>query len=137
MANVIVIPSAYLLLGGSLLFFLLPFDILRQGLSVLLHGVLQGMTAVLDSISHWPGATLTLYPHPLSLLALVAIPCVLYAIFQVRQRRRRKQCIYALTALCCVIIVSEAYRLRPGRINPQIIVYNVPTLSRFLVGIAI
>ena len=51
-ANVIVIPSAYLLLGGSLLFFLLPFDILRQGLSVLLHGVLQGMTAVLDSISH-------------------------------------------------------------------------------------
>lgn len=126
LANVIVIPSAYLLLGGSLLFFLLPFDILRQGLSVLLHGVLQGMTAVLDSISHWPGATLTLYPHPLSLLALVAIPCVLYAIFQVRQRRLRKQCIYALTALCCVIIVSEAYRLRPGRINPQIIVYNVP-----------
>lgn len=126
LANVVVIPSAYMLLGGSLLFFLLPFDFLRQGLSFLLQGVLQGMTSMLEHISHWPGATFTFYPHLLSLLSFTVLPWVFYAFFQVHIHRRRKQCIYAIAALCSIIIVCEAYQLRPQRLSPQIIVYNVP-----------
>lgn len=126
LANVVVIPSAYLLLGGSLLFFLLPFDFVRQGLTLLLQGVLQGMTGVLNIMSRWPGASFTVYLHPLTLCLLLVIPCLLYARLQVRYRPLRRRYLYAVVAMSSVILVTEALRLRPQHLPPQIIVYNVP-----------
>lgn len=125
-ANVIVIPSAYVLLGGALVFFLVPIPIVQGLIAHVLSGVLSLMTGGLEHISHWPAASLTLYPTTLTIVALVVVPCLIYALFNSRWRRRRVRLLIVTVCLTALAAGSEVWRLRPGRVSPQLIVYNVP-----------
>lgn len=126
LANFIVIPAAYVLLGGSLLFFLLPFPFFRDTTTLVMRTTLRLMTSGLDSMGHWPYARITLYPTLPTLLSIVAVPCLAYAFMQVRYRRKRIRITIVCTLLIAASIGAETYRLRPARIEPQVAIYNIP-----------
>lgn len=125
LANVIVVPAAYLLLAGSLLFFLVPVPFVQSAVAWLFHQVLGCMTGALAAISRWPGASLHFYPHWLTLVAVSLLFVGIFAFFLLRPCRR-KWAVY-LSAGCVVVgLCVESYRLWPGRESRQIVVYNVP-----------
>ena len=125
-ANFIVIPAAYCLLAGALLFFLIPLSAIQEAVARLLSGVLHFMTAGIDSISRWPCASLSLYPTLPTLIGGAVLPCLAYAFFCHRLRKRRLRLITASVLLIGICAACEIYRLRPSRIEPQIIVYYTP-----------
>lgn len=129
LANVIVIPSAYVLLGGALLFFLVPIASIQGLVARVLQAVLGAMTGGLEHISRWPGASLTLYPTTLTIVALVAVPCLIYALCNTRLRRRRVNLIVAMTCITALAAGSEVWRLRPARMTSRIVVYDVSRAS--------
>lgn len=136
-ANFIVIPAAYLILGGAFLFSFFSFiPFLQQVIAFLLRGVLTIMTDGLEVISRWDGAHFTIYPTIPTLLLIIVVPCFIYA--YVRNKYYRRRCLILLigTLFVSVSILSEIYRLRPSRIAPQIAIYNIPqsTAIHFIVS---
>ena len=126
LANFVVIPAAYVLLGGALLFFTIPCVEFQTWLVKVLTLTVDGMTTALDHIAHWPGATLTLYPHALTLCLLSVLPVLLFKLLHSQNRQQRRQAITLATLLLVACIGIETYRLRPQRLAPQIMVYNLP-----------
>lgn len=126
LANVVVVPAAYLLLGGALLFFLFPAEGVRCTVACAMQWLADGMTHALQVISRWPGATLHLYPTATTLAVCVLLPVLLYAFLHVRQRGRKRSLLVASAILGLLGIGAETYRLRPDRLPPQIIVYHIP-----------
>lgn len=125
LSNFVVIPSAYLLLGGALLFFLVPLSLWQQVWAQIIHYVLFLMTGGLSAISQWPGAALHFYPHWITLVVLSLLTVSVFAFFMCPLRCRRPL-IYVSALLVAVCVVCEGYRLRPGRVQRQLIVYNIP-----------
>ena len=123
--NILVIPLAYFLLSGVLLFFLIPSEAVSAALAHLLSAALQLLTEGLQALSQWPGANLTLYLHPLTLLALTLLGVGLWYFFHGPKRWRRHS-IVVLGVFLFVAIFSELYAHRPQRMKPQLIVYNLP-----------
>lgn len=123
--NILVIPLAYFLLSGVLLFFLIPSEAVSVALAHLLSAALQLLTEGLQALSQWPGANLTLYLHPLTLLALTLLGVGLWYFFHGPKRWRRHS-IVVLGVFLFVAIFSELYAHRPQRMKPQLIVYNLP-----------
>lgn len=124
-ANFIVIPAAYLLLGGALVFFLLPLPFLQNAIAFFMDCVIDIMTSGLEFVSHWPGARLTLYLTVPTLFAIIIVPCLIYAFLHVRYRRRRIRLAIASTLLVAGSLAAETYRLWPNHVPPQVIVYNI------------
>ncbi len=118
LANCIVIPLAYVLLGGALCFFLLPG--LRFALAWLLHAALGLMRGGLEAVAALPGAGLRLYPSAVTIAA--ATLCGVLLLSYLRQKRGRKLLAAALCVLVCAGV--EGWRGREGRVPPRIIVYN-------------
>ena len=136
-ANFVVIPSAYLLLGGALLFFAVPIAVVQHVLASVMSCTINVMTSALSYMQTWPFSTLTVYPTLYTLLAIWLIPILIYAFTSVRRRRSR------LRVLCCIFLVSglsvvtEVYRLGTDRrMTPQIWVYanKQATLVHFIVS---
>ena len=125
-ANIIAIPCAYLLLTGSLCYILVPWETFREPLSRILQHIIALMTQGLESITHWPGAVLSVYAGRPLLLSLTLLLPALYVLFEPRFRPWRLRSFCVVVTLLSVGIWSEVYRLRPHRLPPQIIVYNVP-----------
>ena len=125
-ANIIAIPCAYLLLTGSLCYVLIPWETFREPLSRILQHIIALMTQGLESITHWPGAVLSVYAGWPLLLSLTLLLPALYVLFEPRCRPWRLRSFCVVVTLLSVGIWSEVYRLRPHRLPPQVIVYNVP-----------
>lgn len=125
LANLFVVPIAYCLLGGALLFFLVPIDIVQQAVACVLRLLLLFMQQALSFISGLPCAYFKLYPSALTLLALALIPALLYALHEVRSRRTRLRLIYAITALLLLGIGCETYQTYTRRVTPQIVFYKL------------
>ncbi len=126
LANVVVIPTAYVLLGGSLLFFLIPWEPARACCANVLAYATNLMTKALERIASWPGASIALYPTALTLVALTVCCIFLYLYLVVWNRRPRLLMLAAIVALLGLSGVSEAWRLRPDRIAPGLIIYSLP-----------
>lgn len=125
LANLFVVPIAYCLLGGALLFFLVPINLVQQVVAYVLHLLLLFMQQVLWFISELPGACFKLYPTALTLIVFALIPFLLYALFEIKLRRTRLQLIYAITALFLVSIATETYQTFSQRVTPQIVIYKL------------
>lgn len=125
-ANAVVIPAAYVLLGGSLVFFLLPLAPVRALCAQVLSIVTEGMTNALVRMASWPGASFHLYPTTLTIVAVTACSVCLYLYCVVWNRRPRLLLLSAMVALLAAAGVSEAWRLRPDRLAPGLIVYSLP-----------
>ncbi len=123
LANCVVIPLAYVLLGGSLCFFLLPG--LRTVVAWVMHTALLLMRGGLETLSALPGAGTKFYPGGLTLAA--GALCI-FLLLSYRWRRRSGTLLAA--AFCVLVCVGvESWRARPGRVRPCIIIYNVPRVG--------
>ena len=123
-ANFVVIPAAYLLLCGALLFFLLPFPMLRSFLAVVMSGVISVLVEVLHHIAAWPWATLQIRATPLSVLVVMGIPIAVYVFHECRMRRNRRRVMYVSFALLSLTFVAENAWTYYHRLRPCIIVYK-------------
>lgn len=123
LANLLVVPMAYVLVAGGVCFFLLPF--LRPLLAVVLGFVLQSMAAVLEFVASLPGAVLTFYPTPMEtfLCYLAMFLAVAYA------AGRRPRVLYALCAAVAFWGGVVLYGNRSGRVTPRIVFYNLRTAA--------
>lgn len=135
-ANFVVIPSAYLLLGSSLLFLLFPLSLVQQGLAQFMTWVLQHLTTCLSHIAQWPFATCHSYATWPTLLLVLVVPVLLFAFYESRQRKVRQRIIVVCFAAIAIAIISETYVAITQRITPRIVIYNVPrtTLMHFIVS---
>ncbi len=125
-ANFIVIPAAYALLNGALLFFILPIPGLRWIISWGMKGVLSMLTSGLTFISHWPGAVWQCYPTLITLALIWLLPMLLYAFFQLRRRKRKLRLIYTTFTLLTISIAAEVYDNQHCELPPSIYLYRVP-----------
>lgn len=134
LANFVVIPAAYLLLGGSLVFWLLPFSPLRQAVAAFLSSVLHGLTTCLSTITQWPFATLHLYPTPFTLLLIIIAPVLIFAFYESTKRKQRKRILLSLFTALAIGIACEVYGPLIRPIRPHINVYKAPhtTLVHFI-----
>lgn len=136
LANFVVIPSAYLLLGSSLLFLLFPLSCVQQTLAHFMMWVLHVLTQSLSHVAQWPGATWHSYVTGPTLVLVVAVPVLFFTFYESR-RRKVRQFIMALFFTSLVIAVaSEACVTFMQRITPRIVIYRVPqtTLIHFIVS---
>ena len=119
LANCVVIPLAYVLLGGALCFFLLPG--LRPALAWLLHAALGLMRGGLEAVSTLPGAGIRLYPSVVTIVFATLSGVLLLS--YLRQKRGRKLLAAALCVLVCAGV--EGWRGHGGSVPPRIIIYKV------------
>lgn len=125
-ANLLVIPAAYALLGGALLFFAIPVTVFRTAIVEMLTRTVEMLTTALNWLSSWPGATIRLYPHVLTICLLTLLPLAAYQLVYRRCIQHRRRAWMLVTAMLLACIGIETYRLRPQRLAPQIIIYNLP-----------
>ncbi len=135
-ANFVVVPLAYVLLVGALLFFALPVPGLKLLLAKGLQAVISVLTASLGALSSWPLATVKVY-QPLSvLLAIWALPVAMYGFFVHRERRVRRRWMAAffvvLLGVATECVVTNALVSR----RAMIAVYKLPqaTVLHFVDG---
>lgn len=137
LANFVVIPSAYVLLGGALLFFALPFAVVQHVLASIMSCTINAMTSALTSMQVWPFSTLTFYPTPYTLLAIWLVPVLVYAFAAARRRRLRLRVLCSVFLVLTLSVVTEVYRVGTDkRVSPQIWVYanKQATLVHFIVS---
>lgn len=119
LSNFLVIPVVYLILFLALLFFLLPFS--RLWVAGALTQVVEFLQEGLEFFASWPFSSIHIYLGLPCLLGLCLT--VVAGVLYLRRRKLR----FALWA-CVLVVVSlglESFRLRPNRIEPQIIVYSL------------
>lgn len=122
-ANLVAVPSAWLILTLSFLFLSLPFA--QSLLAPLLSLLLRGMDAVLTAVTDLPGAVLTFYPALPTIFAVYVLMAVLWQMWQSSSSRRRVHLGFAAVGCLACCVVTETYAHRPGRLAPQIIFYNL------------
>lgn len=122
LGNVVVIPCAYVLLGGTLAFFLFSFCAPIQLLLVrIISFTVTMMNESLSFIASLPHSVISIYPS--SMEVVIAYMLLLSLILYVSCRQA---CYLAAFAILCMMgICVEVYRERPGRVPSQIVFYNV------------
>ncbi|MGM9689122.1 MAG: ComEC/Rec2 family competence protein [Alloprevotella sp.] len=129
LANFVAVPGAYLLLCGALCFFALPFDAVRAVVVPFMQAVAHALTASLQELGTWPGATVEVYAHALTLVCWgVAVPLGCSLLLPEWQRCRRRLTV-ALTSCLLAALCCEGYHHRPNRLPPQVAVYRLPHTS--------
>ena len=119
--NFVVIPCAYLLLGGTLLFFLFWFcGPLETLLMHMLSMTVEMMNKSLSFIASLPHAVVTFYPTPteVGLCYLILIFLIIYV------SRRRLRDLTCLGILCVAEICVNVYEERADRVPAEIVFYN-------------
>ena len=122
-SSLVVIPAAYLLLSGSLLFLLLPFA--RSLLAPFLSGVLGAMESGLRLLQALPGSVLTVHPtlFAVGLSYLFLLSCVAFAGSRTAALRRRF--LFVSLGLLLVGGVHFAYiSHRRARVAPEVRLYH-------------
>lgn len=119
LSNFLVIPAVYVILFLALFFFLLPFS--RLWVVEVLAEVIDFLQKGLEFFASWPFSSIHIY---------LGLPCLLglsltmvVGVLYLRRRKLR----FAVWA-CVLVVVSlglESFRLRPDRLEPQIIVYSL------------
>lgn len=123
LGNFFVIPAAYLLLFGTLLFFLVVP--LREVLAELLSSVVQAVEQVLCRLADFPHATLEVWLSPFS-LALVYLLLLLGVLWWTNRARWRP--IFPFSVLCGLLLVLHLNLLWEERsaatVDPHVCIYR-------------
>ena len=121
LGNIVVIPCAYVLLGGTLIFFVFsfcePFELL---LAKILSFTVKMMNESLSFMASLPHAVISVYPSgvEVAIAYLLLISLILYV------SSRRVYYLEAFGILCVTGICVEIYRERPSRVSSEIVFYN-------------
>lgn len=128
-ANLVVIPLTYALLTAALCFLLLPA--IQPLLSVPLSLLLQTLSGTTAAISSLPHAALTLHPSALT----TALVYLALATLLLHLRHHTPRTTHALGFALAATLVSALNAARPGRLAPQIVLYNLrPTAALHLIA---
>lgn len=124
LTNVLVIPCAYLILGGSMLFFAtFPLVAVSQLLGNGLEALVQFMDAGLECISRIPFSSVELYPSLLTVLAAYMLVASLVFLWDSRSKNSMIA-VMVMAAFCGMSLMHDSM----GRkMEPQVIFYNVPS----------
>lgn len=125
-ANFVAIPAVSLLLSASLVFFLIPIDIVRVWVAQFIQLVLHTMQHLLTAISHWWGAEIPIYVNGLTASLLVVLPTLIIIYLRLRRHRQRTLIAVLFAALLLVAASLEVWQRRGMNVRPQICVYKVP-----------
>lgn len=128
-ANFIVIPCANILLFGALLFFIIPLEAVRTLCAFILQATIGIMTGALSWFADLPGSYIPVYLSAWTLLMCWVIPLVLYIWHDWKYKVYRRRALLIAGGLFISAVCLELYRMRPGRVEPQLIVYNIPRTS--------
>ncbi len=128
-ANILVVPAAYILLLGALLFFLLPLTLLRTILAALMQQVMEIMTAELSYLTSLPFATIPVYLDWPLLLLLTVLPVYLYVLNEIKRTHLRRPLLFLLPVVILLGISGEILWRRHVSIPPQITLYRLPRTS--------
>lgn len=125
-ANFVAIPAVSLLLSASLVFFLIPIDIVRVWVAQFLQIVLHTMQHLLTAISHWWGAEIPIYVNGFTASLLVVLPTLIIIYLRLRRHRQRTLIAVLFAVLLLVAASLEVWQRRGIHVRPQICVYKVP-----------
>lgn len=121
LANYVVIPMAYLILGLALLFFIVPFA--QSVIVTCLQCSLDALFYVLSSLSALPGASIECHANAFTLFCVVVI-VVCYLRHEWYPHRRLAA--FTLRIALFLALACEAFDWRPMRVPSCVWVYNEP-----------
>ncbi len=121
LANYVVIPLAYLILGFAFLFFLVPFA--QSAIAFCLQRCLDFLFWALSSLAALPGASIEWHANAFTLFSL-AVMAVCY--FRHRWYPYRVPAALSLQVAVFLALASEAFDWRPMRTPSCVWVYNEP-----------
>ena len=124
-ANFVAIPAVSLLLSASIVFFIIPIDIVRTGIAQFLQTVLHTMQTLLGDISHWWGAEVPIYVSGFTASMVVALPTLLIIYMRLRRHRQRTIVAALFATLLLTAASIEVWQWRGLGVRPQICVYKV------------
>lgn len=119
LVNLVVVPMAYLVLSGALLFFLLPF--LRGLVAAVLDYTLTAMEVVLQQVASWPAAVCKIYLDEWQVLLLYVLIFSVAAYYFSRRAKPFYLICAALLSLGCYTIVVNG----PSRVSPCLVFYHL------------
>ncbi len=125
-ANFVVIPAAYLLLCGALLFFITPIATIQTAIAYCMEHVLSALTNSLKYIGSWPGSMLHVHATIFTLLLIIVLPIIVYTLFETKRRKIRKKLIITFFSFISLSLVIEYIYNTTQSIAPCIIVYKTP-----------
>ena len=129
LSNAVVIPAAYLLLGGTFLFFLLqPFGAVAALLSPFLAFVVKAMNGALGGIASLPHSTMELYPSLTEVLLIYCLIILLVSAFVQSSRRMLSFAVATMVALTGCIV----YEHHPWEVQSRMIAFNAPSEPELL-----
>lgn len=124
-ANFVAIPAVSLLLSASIVFFVIPIDIVRAGIAQFLQTVLHTMQTLLGDISHWWGAEVPIYVSGFTASMVVVLPTLLIIYMRLRRHRQRTIVAALFATLLLTAASIEVWQWRGLGVRPQICVYKV------------
>lgn len=123
LSNIVVIPCAYILLGGAFCFFIFyPIGLLRILIGMILCYTVQGMLLGLNCIAGLPFSSIIVYP---SFCTMLIIYVVLYLLVCTLYEHSKRYLIFFMISVF-VLSCSIAYSHRSDRVPSEIIFYNIP-----------
>lgn len=123
LTNLIVVPCAYVLLGGTLGYFLfMGFPPVKGLLAHVLSGTVHFMNTGLASLSHLPHAAVPVYPGAYETLIFYLFILTIVIFISVPRRRTLTAAIVAFFLLAG----TDIYERNVNKPDPQIVFYNSP-----------
>lgn len=128
LANFLVIPAAYILLGSAILFFVIPLPFVREAIAFCMQQILQLLTDALTGMAQWPLAIIRLYP---SVITLICVAILFFIVWKYRTIteynviRRKGRLIILGSVIWPVAVVNEYDCYLCKQIQRQIIIYKV------------
>lgn len=121
LANFVVIPLSYFILGFTFLFFVVPFA--QPVIAVCLQFFLDVLFKCLSTLSALPGASIEWHANEFTLFCVVVIVVCYMRHKWFPYRRLAVRCMKIAVFLGCA---CEAFDWRPMRATPGVWVYNEP-----------
>lgn len=127
LANLIIVPLAYPLLGLAIVFFLVPFA--RTAAAGVIDALLQVVDLVLRGVTSLPGAVIEVYPSALTTALLYAALLLAVVAVAASRWRQRRWLLAAATLAVLAAAGVETWRHRAAACPPQLVFCNLPSAT--------
>lgn len=127
LANLIIVPLAYPLLGLAIVFFLVPFA--RTAAAGVIDALLQVVDLVLRGVTSLPGAVIEVYPSALTTALLYAALLLAVGTVAASRWRQRRWLLAAATLAVLAAAGVEMWRHRAAACPPQLVFCNLPSAT--------
>ena len=121
LTDFVAVPCAYVLLGGSVVFFLFYFVAPIRWLTAwILTFTVEAVNSGLEAIASLPSASIDVYPSVWLTLSIY----VLMIAMSVCLLRRSPKTLFVTMIAAAMCVSVYVYDVRPGRVSPQLIFFD-------------